>query len=201
MTFRRSSLIAGALCALAILIIPAAAQAASPHQSAKDALRLSAERLSFMRGVMATKWASRSPVEAPQQEATVIAAARDLATKQGLNADTVTKVFEQEIGLAKTVEIGWGSEWLLHGFPADEPVPDLTQLRTQLAAFSPKIVQALSGLGNFRCGDHARRTLLRDGKRLVRTRYVTKRDRERLVDAILRVHETAAPRCGASPSA
>jgi chorismate mutase len=198
MNRRRLSLpLAGALlCTLAVLILPSAANAASPYQSAKDALRLSAERLSYMRGVMATKWVNRSPVEVPAQEAAVINGARDLAVKQGLNAGTVTKVFEQEISLAKDVELGWGTEWLMHGFPADEPVPDLTELRDKLAAYTPQIVQALSGLGNYRCGGHARRTLLKDSKRLVQTRYVTKRDRERLVDAILRVHETAAGRCG-----
>src|SRR5262245_22821494 len=195
MTYRRTSLIAGALCALAILLIPAAAQAASPHRSAREALRLSAERLSLMRGVMATKWVSRSPVEAPAQEATVLDGARSAAREQGVSPVSVQRVFEQEIGLAKAVEMGWGSEWLLLGFPSDEPVPDLDQLRAQLAQLSPKIVQALAGLGNFRCGDHARRTLMRDSKRLVRVRYIGRAERAELVDAILKVHESAAPRC------
>ena len=86
----------------------------------------------------------------------------------------MSRVFEQEIALAKTVEIGWGSEWLLHGFPADEPVPDLAQVRDQLAALSPRIVEALAGLGELPLRRPCRGHLLRDSKRLVRTRYVTR---------------------------
>ena len=195
MTHSRTSLIISVLCALALLAVPAAASA-TPRHSAKQALRLTDQRLSYMRGVMASKWSTRSPIEAQAQEAAVLAGARDAAVKRGLSPRGVTRLFSQEIALAKTVELGWGNEWLLHGFPATQPIPDLNEVRAKLAALSPKIIDALAGLGNLRCNPHVRAQLLRDSHRLIRTPYVTNRDRTRIVDRILAVHESAAPQCG-----
>ena len=111
---------------------------------ARTVLQLSQQRLSFMRTVMAAKWASRAPIEDLAQEATVLDAARAAGAERGLSPETVAGVFAQEISAAKVVQLGWGSEWLLHGYPADEPVPDLAAVRPQIAALTPQIADALA---------------------------------------------------------
>ncbi len=181
-------LLLGAIAAL----VPAAApaQTPAPQTAARTALFLSAERLSVMRSVMASKWQTRSPVEDLPQERAVIATARAAARERGLREAGVAAVFVAEIDAAKVVELGWGNEWLLHGFPADEPVPDLAQIRAKLAGLTPRIADALAGLGDLRCRRGARAALLRDSRRLVRTRFVTNVQRTALVGALLEVRGT-----------
>jgi chorismate mutase len=173
----------------------ATAKTGSPAGAARGALSLSDARLSLMRSVMASKWQSRAPVEDRAQEQAVLRSARDAARRHGLAAAGVAAVFEAEIATAKTVQLGWGRQWLLRGFPAGEPVPDIAQIRAKLADLSPRIVDALAGLDGLRCRPGARAALLRDSRRLVRTRYVTNRARDQLVDALLKVHgATPCPR-------
>ena len=183
---RRAVVLATVIAALA----PGAATATtgSPASAARRALSLSDERLSLMRGVMASKWQTRAPVEDRAQEQTVLSGARAAARRRGLGEAGVVAGFEAEIATAKTVQLGWGRSWLLHGFPADEPAPDIAQIRATLADLSPKIVDALAGLDGLRCRPGARAALLRDSRRLVRTRYVTNRTRAQLVGALLQVH-------------
>jgi chorismate mutase len=168
----------------------ATANTGSPASAARRALSLSDARLSLMRSVMASKWQTRAPVQDRAQEQTVLSSARDAARRHGLGAAGVAAVFEAEISTAKTVQLGWGRRWLLHGFPADEPAPDIAQIRAKLADLSPRIVDALAGLDGLRCRPGARAALLRDSRRLIRTRYVTDRARAQLVDALLKVHGT-----------
>jgi chorismate mutase-like protein len=188
----RGGLAALVLVAAALIATPAhpavAARQSGPVDAARDALSLSDQRLSLMRGVMATKWVSRRPVEDLAQEQTVIEGARAAARERGLDEDGVAAVFAQEISAAKVVQLGWGTEWLLHGFPADEPVPDLATVRAQLAALTPRIIDALAGMAGLRCTPRIRERLLRESRRLIRTQYVTDRERAGLVDALLRVH-------------
>ena len=168
-------------------VLAGPASAAAPDRAAHRALALTATRLGYMRGVMATKWVSRSPVQDTAQEAKVLDGARDQARRHGLAPGGVAAVFRQEIALAKVVQLGWGNRWLLLGFPADEPVPSLDDLRAKLGALSPKIVDALAGLDDLRCRPHAARTLRRRARRVIRTRYVGPSDRAALVAALLRV--------------
>ncbi|UGS34471.1 hypothetical protein DSM104329_00849 [Capillimicrobium parvum] len=154
---------------------------------ARTVLQLSQQRLSFMRTVMAAKWASRAPIEDLAQEASVLDAARAAGTERGLGPETVAGVFAQEISAAKVVQLGWGSQWLLHGYPADEPAPDLTAVRPQIAALTPQIADALVRTDRLNCVRRARARLLREAKIIVTTQYVTARVRRGLVDAILRV--------------
>ncbi|HEV7885024.1 MAG TPA: hypothetical protein VGO81_15735, partial [Solirubrobacteraceae bacterium] len=92
----------------------------------------------------------------------------------------------------------WGRRWLLRGFPAGEPTPDIAQIRARLAGLSPKIVDALAGLDGSRCRRGAHAALLRDSRHLVRTRFVTDRARADLVGALLKVHgKQRCPRPGA----
>jgi chorismate mutase-like protein len=143
-----------------------------------------------MRSVMASKWQSRAPVEGRAQEQAVLSSARDAARRHGLGEAGVAAVFEAEIAAAKIVQLGWGRRWLLRGFPAGEPAPDIAQIRAKLADLSPRIVDALTELDGLRCRSGARAALLRDSRRLIRTRFVTDRARAALVDALLKVHGT-----------
>jgi len=150
-----------------------------------------------MRSVMASKWQSRAPVEDRAQEQVVVSGARAAARERGLGEAGVAAVFEAEISSAKIVELGWGREWLLNGFPAGEPAPDIAQVRATLADLSPRIVDALAGLDGLRCRPGARAALLRDSRRLIRARFVTNRARASLVDALLKVHgATSCRRAG-----
>jgi chorismate mutase-like protein len=171
-------------------LTPAAATAStsSPTSAARRALSLSGERLSLMRSVMASKWQSRAPVEDRAQEQVVVGAARAAARERRLGEAGVAAVFEAEISTAKIVQLGWGRQWLLHGFPADEPAPNIAQIRARLADLSPRIVDALAGLDGLRCGRGAHGALRRDSRRIIRTRFVTNRARADLVDALLKVH-------------
>jgi len=173
--------------------IPAPARAASGSDldGARTVLQLTQQRLSYMRTVMAAKWASRAPVEDLAQEATVLDAARAAAVERGLVAETVAGVFAQEISAAKVVQLGWGSEWLLHGYPADEPPPDLAAVRPQIAALTPQIADALARTGRLHCVRRARARLLREARAVVTAQYVTARVRRDLVDAILQVRSAS----------
>ncbi len=139
---------------------------------------------------MASKWQSRAPVEDRAQERVVVGGARAAARERGLGEAGVAAVFEAEISTAKIVQLGWGRQWLLHGFPAGEPAPDIAQIRAKLADLGPRIVDALAGLDGLRCRPGARAALLRDPRWLIRTQFVTNRARAGLVDALLKVHDT-----------
>ena len=189
MSLRRVAVVAAAVIAT-LTPAPAAATTRSAASAARHALSLSDERLSLMRSVMASKWQSRSPVEDRAQEEAVLSSARAAARQHGLAEAGVAAVFEVEIATAKTVQLGWGRQWLLHGFPANEPAPDIAQIRAKLADLSPRIVDALTQLDGLRCRSGARTALLRDSRRLIRTRFVTQRARTDLVGALLTVHAT-----------
>jgi chorismate mutase-like protein len=184
---RRAVLVAVVVLAA---LTPAAATAStsSPTSAARRALSLSGERLSLMRSVMASKWQSRAPGEDRAQEHVVVGAARAAARERHLGEAGVAAVFEAEISTAKIVQLGWGHQWLLHGFPADEPAPNIAQIRARLADLSPRIVDALAGLDGLRCRRGAHAALRRDSRRIIRTRFVTNRARADLVDALLKVH-------------
>jgi chorismate mutase-like protein len=182
--------LAAILAALALLVVaaPASARAVDADlDGARPVLQLSQQRLSFMRTVMAAKWFSRAPVEDLAQEATVLDGARAAGAERGLRPETVAGVFAQEISAAKVVQLGYGAEWLLHGFPAGEPAPDLTTVRPQIAALTPQIADALVRTERLHCVRRARAWLLREARVIVTTPYVTPHVRRKLVDAILRV--------------
>jgi chorismate mutase len=184
----RRSIVAAALVIAALAPGVATASSSSPASAARRALSLSDARLSLMRSVMASKWQSRAPVEDRAQERAVLDGARQAARQRGLGEGGVAAVFKAEISTAKAVQLEWGRRWLLHGFPAGEPTPDIAQIRAKLAELSSGIVDALAGLGDLRCRPRARAALLDDSRRLVRTRFVTDRERARLVGALLKVH-------------
>jgi hypothetical protein len=112
----------------------------------------------------------------------------------------VRRFFALQIAVAKDVELAWGHEWLLHGFPPDVRAPDLTVLRGELSALTPRLVAALAGLGRLQ-REPARALLLRESRRIVRTPHVTDGERDALVTALLAVTPRHERHPGRSPSA
>lgn len=193
------------IAVLLLLAATALAGPAAPSASATEfdrlvaaraVLSLTGDRLDLMRGVMATKWAARTPVEDRAQEAAVLAAARTAATENGLEPESVAAFYEQLIEAAKEVQLGWGGRWLLWGFPADEPVPALADVRAQLAALNPGLVAGLARAHEYACAKHLRPRLLRVAARQVTAPFVSEERRAAIVDALIAVHPAGgAPRC------
>lgn len=175
--------------AAASALSPAGAQARTPMASARLALRLTNDRLSLMKSVMASKWISRSPIDDPAQEQVVINGALALSRPRGLADAGVRRFFKAQIGAAKQIELSWGKRWLWSGYPSGLKPPDLTELRAQLAALTPKFIDALAGLGQLRCRRGVRAKLLRESRRLIRVRFVTGPMRASIVDALLSVRQ------------
>lgn len=166
---------------------PAAATEFDRLAPARAVLVLTDERLELMRGVMATKWVSRAPIEDLAQEQTVLASARAAAQERGLEPDAVAAFFSEQIAAAKEVQLGWGSRWLLHGFPADEPVPDLADVRARLAALTPAFLGHLEHVDQVLCARNVRARLLRVAARRVDEPFVTAERRAAVVDRVLAV--------------
>jgi chorismate mutase-like protein len=189
----------GAVLALTLLLgaAPAPASAADRLAGARQVLALTQQRLSFMETVAASKWLSRTPIQDTAQEASVLGAARDAATARGLAPGTVANLFAAQITAAKVVQLGWGDEWLLHGYPPDHPAPDLSAIRPQIAALTPAIADALAQTTLVHCVRGARTRLLRDATATITVAKVTPAVRVAIVDAILEVRTTGrrAP-CG-----
>jgi chorismate mutase-like protein len=200
----RALALAAATTLLAVPVLDVLAsetQAATPRQSARLVLRLTDQRLDHMRAVMASKWVTRAPIEDLAQERNVLASVRADAVERGLRPDGVARVFVQQIETAKAVQLGWGSDWLMHGMPAGGQPPDLAAIRAELSALSARIVDALPGLDRLPCQRGIRAALLRDSRRLIRTRFVTDPARARLVDAMLGVRRVNSAPCRRRASA
>ncbi len=178
----------------------AAAGAVRGVGAARTVLRLTDARLALMKQVMASKWLSRLPIEDRAQERRVVAGALALSRRRGLADAGVRRLFVEEIVAAKEVQAGWGARWLWYGFPPHARPPDLARLRAALAAFTPKLVDALAGLARLRCQRSARATLTRESKELIRTRFVTDRRRSAIVSALLSVRPTRSS-CRVTPTA
>ncbi len=180
----------------AAVLGPASAARADDLSGARDVLALTEQRLSYMETVAAAKWVSRTPIQDSAQEASVLAGARQLAAERGLNADSVAHLFRAEIEAAKQIQLGWGEQWLLHGFPADAPVADLAVVRPQIAALGPQIADALTRTRRTHCVSNAFRSLMKAARASVVVRFADDRLRREIVDAVLRVRpDSRRPPC------
>ena len=175
------------LVLLAALLIPAGAARADDLSGAREVLALTQQRLSFMETVAAAKWATRSPIQDAAQEATVLASARDLATARELNPASVANLFQAQITAAKEIQLGWGEQWLLLGYPADQPVPDLSGVRPQIAALAPAIADALTHTERMHCVRNAYASLMRAARATITVRFADEALRRQVVDALMRV--------------
>lgn len=183
---------------LAVLALPVGIAQADDLTGARDVLALTQQRLSYMETVAAAKWATRAPIQDAAQEATVLAGARDLATARELNPASVAHLFEAQITAAKEIQLGWGEEWLLHGYPADQPVLDLASVRPQIAALAPAIADALTHTGRMHCVRNAYASLMKAARATITVRFADDRLRRQIVDALLEVRP-AGRRAPCSP--
>lgn len=172
---------------LVAMLVPAGAARADDLSGARELLALTQQRLSYMETVAAAKWATRAPITDPAQEAAVLSSARELAAARELNADSVAHLFAAQITAAKEVQLGWGEQWLLFGYPADQPVPDLAGVRPQIAALAPAIADALTRTGRMHCVRNAYASLMKAARAAITVRFADDRLRRQIVDAVLRV--------------
>jgi chorismate mutase-like protein len=175
------------LALVVALLVPAAAAQADDLSGAREVLALTQQRLSYMETVVAAKWATRSPIQDSAQEARVLASARDLAAARELNPASVANLFDAQITAAKEIQLGWGEEWLLHGYPAGQPVPDLASVRPQIAAIAPAIADALTHTERMHCVRNARASLMKAARAAITVRFADDRLRRQIVDALLQV--------------
>jgi chorismate mutase-like protein len=175
------------LVAVAALLFPAAAAQADDLSGAREVLALTQQRLSYMETVVAAKWATRSPIQDSAQEERVLASVRDLATERELNPTSVANLFRAEITAAKEIQLGWGEQWLLFGYPADQPVPDLASVRPQIGAVAPAIADALTRTGRMHCVRNAYASLMKAARATITVRFADDALRRQIVDALLRV--------------
>ena len=102
------------------------------------------QRLALMPGVAATKWKTHSPIAAPERERVVIAHSGELAQPLGLSAESVERVFEVQVRLAREWEESLTQEWQAKGFNYTGPIPDLNkELRPQLDTITTEMLRAL----------------------------------------------------------
>ena len=179
-----------ALCVLllvAAILVPASAAQADDLSGAREVLALTQQRLSYMETVAATKWSTRSPIQDATQEASVLASARELAGARELDADSVANLFAAQITAAKEIQLGWGEQWLLYGYPADAPVPDLASVRPQIAALAPAIADALTHTDRMHCVRNAYASLIKAARATITVRFADDTLRRQIVDALLQV--------------
>jgi len=172
---------------LAAVLAPAGVAQADDLSGAREVLALTQQRLSYMETVAAAKWAARSPITDSEQEASVLDTARQLAAARSLNGDSVANLFQAEITAAKDIQLGWGEQWLLFGYPADQPVPDLTTVRPQIAALAPRIADALTQTQRVHCVRNAYASLMKAARASITVRFADDKLRRQIVDAIMRV--------------
>ena len=142
-----------ALVAVALLLAAANVSAgepeAAPLRSADDlvasVLDRIDERLALMPTVAAAKWARSQPVADPAREAIVIGAARERAAATGLEPDSVARLFELQIRLARAAQESLLARWR----QGTTVVPDHTpgsladNLRPRLDRLTGAIISAL----------------------------------------------------------
>lgn len=182
----RVKALCGLLFAVAVLV-PASAARADDLSGAREVLALTQQRLSYMETVAAAKWATRTPIQDTAQEASVLASARELATARALEADSVANLFTAQITAAKEVQLGWGEQWLLHGYPTDAPVGDLSTVRPQIAALAPAIADALTHTQRMHCVRNAYASLMKAARATITVRFADDTLRRQIVSALLGV--------------
>ncbi|MEV7417068.1 chorismate mutase [Streptomyces sp. NPDC089919] len=118
---------------------------------------LAGRRMMTADTVAAAKWGTSQPIDDPAREKTVIDGATAQGAKLGIPADTVRRVFEDQIAANKTVQRALYAEW--KGAPALRPTsrPDLTtQVRPVLDRIDGDLLVAIRRaeplLGDPGCG-------------------------------------------------
>lgn len=101
-------------------------------------------RLSLMPEVAAWKWSRQRPVFDEDRERAVVASVVSRAHYFGLRPESVQRVFEVQIQIARSVQTALFDEWRAQGFPDGKQVRDLDgDLRPALDAISNELLAAL----------------------------------------------------------
>jgi cyclohexadienyl dehydratase len=144
------SLTGSGLRALLILgvLLPAAVCAEERFLTEDSAiarvLDIADQRLSLMPGVAATKWQTHGPIADPAREQVVIKRAEELAAPLSLAPESVERVFEIQVRLAREWEERLTQDWQAHGFRFTGPIPDLAkEVRPQLDRVTGDLLRAL----------------------------------------------------------
>ena len=144
----RVALVAGALLLAATSVLASGPEAA-PLRSADDlvaaVLDRIDERLAMMPAVAAAKWARGQPIADPGREAIVIDAARERAAATGLEPDSVARLFELQIRLARAAQESLVTRWQQGTMrvPDDAPSSLAANLRPRLDRLTDAVISAL----------------------------------------------------------
>jgi cyclohexadienyl dehydratase len=107
-------------------------------------LDIADQRLNVMPAVAATKWQTHAPIADPERERVVIKHSGELASPSSLSADSVERVFEIQVRLAREWEERLTEDWKAHGFSYSGPIPDLAkEIRPQLDQITTGMLAAL----------------------------------------------------------
>ncbi|HUI59405.1 MAG TPA: gamma subclass chorismate mutase AroQ, partial [Steroidobacteraceae bacterium] len=101
------------------------------------------QRLAVMPAVAAVKWQTHAPILDPPRELAVIQRAQDLAAPMGLAKDSVQRLFELQMRLAREVQMGLQEHWETNGFDYAGPAVTLADLRPRLDGLTLELLRAL----------------------------------------------------------
>ncbi len=125
-------------------IAAAASRFADPGDDVARVYAAIDARLSLMPEVAAWKWTHRRPVFDEERERAVVANAAARAPYFGLTPESVQRVFETQIKIARAVQTALFETWRNEGFPTDRAIRDLeTDLRPLLDTIGSEQLAAL----------------------------------------------------------
>jgi cyclohexadienyl dehydratase len=140
----RGALIGAAVLFLACGDASAAARFSDPVDDVAVVYETIEARLALMPDVAAWKWTHQRPVFDEERERAVVANVVARAHYFGLTPESVQKVFETQIKIARAIQTALFEKWREQGFPADLTARDLeTDLRPALDAIGDEQLKAL----------------------------------------------------------
>lgn len=101
------------------------------------------ERLRVSDQVAAAKFGTGSPVDDPRREQQVLDRVRPLAGAFGLDPDTATAFFRDQIAASKVVQTALLGRWRAHPDEAPGTRPDLGRIRKQLDQLTDAMLEQL----------------------------------------------------------
>ncbi|QUX27302.1 chorismate mutase [Nocardiopsis akebiae] len=139
---RTAATLAAAVAAL--LLVSSTAAASAPPNGLEAVVLLSADRLDTAPLVAAAKWHTGDPVEAPEREARVLAAAERHASELGTDPASAVAVARDQMEANKVVQRGLHARWYAQADRRPEHAPDLAGVRAELDRITPALVGALA---------------------------------------------------------
>jgi cyclohexadienyl dehydratase len=132
------------LSSVAALAADSVARFADPSDDVARVYASMDARLSLMPEVAAWKWANRRPVFDEERERAVVANMTARAQYFGLTPDSIQRLIETQIKIARAVQTALFESWRNEGFPAGRPVRELdSDLRPALDGITNEQLAAL----------------------------------------------------------